>query len=214
MIHFMVDFENVRNNGLQGAEYLQANDKVTIFYSACCLQVENGRMQQILNSGCEFDIRRLQNTGKNALDFYIASYLGELFGSGFEGNAAIVSCDKGFRAVQEYWRSAPLSRKIVLKSDIEQCIVSSGENSERSSLIREKKKTTNIECEFEKYQERKRILEEVKNLFENTAYTEEIGKISSIIERKSSPKVLYLDTLKQFGKKSGLEIYSKIKNVV
>lgn len=66
----------------------------------------------------------------------------------------------------------------------------------------------------EKYKERRRIQSEVKELFDDTKYGTEIGKIIDIIQEKSTPKVLYLDTLKRFGKKDGLEIYSKIKEVV
>lgn len=214
MLHFMIDFENVRSAGLQGSEYLHADDSVTIFYSDCCLQVESGMIQQIFNSCCEFDICRLKKTGKNALDFYIASRIGQVYGGGYAGDIAIVSRDKGFQAVQEYWRGAAPARKVVLKPDIEQCIVSVGENSERSQIFREKKKVVSLEGEFEKYKERKRIQSEVQELFDNTKYGNEIGKIIDIIQAKSTPKVLYLDTLKRFGRKDGLEIYSKIKEVV
>lgn len=214
MLYFMVDFENVRSAGLQGSEYLHSDDSVTIFYSDCCLQVESGKIQQIFSAGCEFDICKLKSAGKNALDFYIASRVGEAFGGGYRGDIAIVSNDKGFRAVQEYWRNAVPSRKVVLKPDIEQCIASSGEISDRSQSIRKKKKVVSLEGEFEKYKERKRIQLEVKALFDNTKYGTEIGKIVDIIQKKSTPKLLYLDTLKRFGKKDGLEIYSKIKEVV
>lgn len=39
MLHFMIDLENTRSKGLQGAEYLTAEDKVTVFYSQTCVQV-------------------------------------------------------------------------------------------------------------------------------------------------------------------------------
>ena len=98
MLHFMIDLENTRSAGLQGAEYLTAADQVTIFYSKACVQITFGRMQELLASGCGMEVCRLVNTGKNALDFYIASRIGEVYGQGFEGTIAIVSNDKGFRA--------------------------------------------------------------------------------------------------------------------
>ena len=93
MLHFMIDFENVRNNGLAGSEYLSGQDRVTIFYSAGCVQVENGRMEQILGSGCELDLCKLQKQGKNGLDFFIASRIGEIYGSGYAGDVSIISRD-------------------------------------------------------------------------------------------------------------------------
>ena len=79
MIHFMIDFENTRSKGLQGAEYLQPDDFVTIFYSQFCMKIERRRFRQLKESGCSFRLCKLQKTGKNALDFYIASHIGEIF---------------------------------------------------------------------------------------------------------------------------------------
>ena len=33
-MYFLIDFENVRNAGMQGSEYLQPADHVIVFYSA------------------------------------------------------------------------------------------------------------------------------------------------------------------------------------
>lgn len=213
MIHFVIDFENVSSLGLQGSEYLCSDDCVTIFYSAACLKVESGKINQILQSGCNFDICKLQKTGKNALDFYIASRVGEIYGSGYAGNVAIVSKDKGFHAVQEYWRKASPSRKVILRSDIEQCIVSSGEVSQRSRLIQNKKRLIEIESEYQKYLERQRIQMEVEQLFADTDYITKAEPIIDIIQEKECLKAMYLKTLKRFGKKDGLQIYNKIKNI-
>lgn len=213
MIHFMVDFENVRSAGLQGSEYLCADDSVTIFYSECCKQIAQGEIKNFLASGCEVDICKLNKVGKNALDFYIASRIGQLYGSGYSGDIAVVSRDKGFQAVQDYWKKDS-SKKIILKPDIAQCIAFSGENSARSSIVREKKKVVNLECEFEKYKERKKIQNQVKELFSDKRHHAAIGKIVGVLQTKPTHKVLYLNMLKYFGKKEGLEIYHTIKDVV
>lgn len=214
MIHFMVDFENVTGRGLQGCEYLNVHDKITIFYSQACSQVEYKLVQQILSTGCDFDICRLQRTGKNALDFYIASRIGEVFGNGYTGTVAIVSNDKGFAAVQDYWKSKEEPKKIVLKPDIEQCILASGENSKRQKEIQNSRRKVSLEVEFEKYKERRRIKLAVEEMLAGTEYVDDIVPIIDMIQAKSTPKVLYLDTLKKYGKKDGLNIYQKIKRVV
>lgn len=82
MIHFMVDLENTGSRGLQGVEYLESDDRITIFYSQSCLKIERGKLQQIAEAGSKLNICRLQNVGKNALDFYIASRIGEVYGKG------------------------------------------------------------------------------------------------------------------------------------
>lgn len=70
LIHFMIDFENTKSRGLQGAEYLQADDAVTIFYSQACMKIEWERFRQIKESGCKFKICKLQKVRKNGLCIY------------------------------------------------------------------------------------------------------------------------------------------------
>lgn len=215
MIHFMIDLENTRSRGLQGAEYLNSEDSIIIFCSEACKRVEWGKMQQVIDSGSRMEICRLQNTGKNALDFYIASKIGEIYGGGYEGVTAIISNDKGFRAVQDYWRScSPHQRKIVLKPDIEQSIPSSNENSGRRRLIQKKLQEVDVEAEYKKHEEHMRIRKELERQFANTEYIGMMEQIMRIVEERKANKVLYLDSLKQFGKRDGLEIYHRIKGIV
>lgn len=139
MFHFMIDLENTRGMGLQGAEYLCADDFVTIFYSRFCARVERGRLRQIAEAGSVLELCRLQRSGKNAMDYYIASRVGERFGGGYQGTIAIVSSDKGYSAVQDYWACcAEPARKVVLQPNIEQCIGRSDEDSARRRAIQER----------------------------------------------------------------------------
>ena len=215
MIHFMVDFENTRSRGLHGAEYLQPDDSVTIFYSQACMKIERKRFCQLKESGCGFRICKLQKSGKNALDFYIASCIGEMYGQGYTGMTAIVSNDSGFRAVREYWKScADVPRDIILRPDIEQCIFSSGENSFRQRQISMGKHEVHLEEEYRKYAEQQRIRKGLEKSFAHTDYERLIEQIMSMIESSKPLKILYLDSVKQFGKRDGLNIYHKIKQII
>lgn len=60
-------------------------DRVTLFYSDAASRVENGYIQQITHAGAKLTAFKLKSVGKNALDFYIATYLGEIFGGGMRG---------------------------------------------------------------------------------------------------------------------------------
>ncbi len=152
---------------------------------------------------------------KNALDFYIASRIGEVYGQGFEGMVAVVSNDKGFRAVQDYWKCRTATpKRIILKPDIEQSIVSSNENSPRRALIQRQLREINLETEYQKYEEKRRMRRELEKAFEGTEHEQLIDKIMFLIEGKKEHKILYLDSLKQFGKKNGLEIYNRVKVLV
>ena len=211
----MVDFENTRSRGLYGAEYLQPDDSVTIFYSQVCMKIEQKRFCQLKESGCGFRICKLQKSGKNALDFYIASRIGEIYGQGYTGMTAIVSNDAGFRAIKEYWKNcADVSRDIILRSDIEQCIFSSGENSFRQRQISLGKHEVDLEGEYKKYAEQQRIRKGLEESFAHTDYEKLIEQIMGMIESPKSLKFLYLDSVKQFGKRDGLNIYHKIKQII
>ena len=217
MFHFMIDFENTCSKGLQGAEYLSPDDCVTVFYSNSCLKVEKGKLQQVIEAGSVLDICRLQRTGKNALDFYIASRIGALFGAGYQGTVAIVSNDKGYSAVQDYWaKCMKPSRRIILQPNIEQCISASDEDSPRRRLIQEKLQEVNLEAQYRLYGERLEMRQTLEGCFADTAYRDLPGQIVSIVEqqRGHDRRVLYLDTIKRFGRKKGLEIYAKIKQTI
>ena len=113
------------------------------------MKIEQDRLLQLKQAGCNFRLCKLQKSGKNALDFYIASHIGKIYGQGYTGMAAIVSSDAGFQAVREYWKScASVSQNIILRPDIEQCIFSSGENSLRQKRIYMEKKEVDLEEEY------------------------------------------------------------------
>ena len=200
---------------MQGAEFLQPDDSVTIFYSETCMKIERKQFCQLKESGCSLRLCKLQKAGKNALDFYIASHIGEIYGQGYTGMTAIVSGDKGFRAVKEYWKNCvDVPRDIILRPDIEQCIFSSGENSSRQRQIGLDKQEIYLEEEYKKCEERQRIRKALENNFANTDYEGLIEQIMGLIESPKPLKILYLDSVKQFGRRDGLSIYHKVKQII
>lgn len=213
-MHFMIDYENTGSSGLHGAVELLREDMVTIFYSQSCEKMEKGLLQQLENSGCLIESCKLVRTAKNALDFYIATKVGEVIGQGYEGKIAIVSRDCGYKAIKEYWEScAPKKRRIVLGASIEQCILSANENSERAERIRERLRRVSLEAELARYEEKLRIRHYLEEAFAGTEYAEIVKDLQGILEKKKGNKILYLDTVKRFGMKDGLQIYGKVKEL-
>lgn len=104
LVTILVDYENVSStDGLKGVEYLNENDTLIIFYSQCCEKIRAEYIEMIEKSRCEFKTYKLARTGKNALDFYIAVECGVL-GSRGENQISIISKDKGFGAVSDFFR--------------------------------------------------------------------------------------------------------------
>ena len=210
---FMIDYENVGNAGMRGCNYLNTQDHVIVFYSEAKKHMEHRALEAVSGSGCTFEICKLCKTGKNALDFYIATRLGELFGEGYEGIAVIVSNDSGFQAVRDYWeKRAAHKRKVVLSNCIEDGIVSGNENNERTRELRRLREKLAIGGYYSAYTERMRIKTVLRKIFEGTQYESKIEEIQNMLDGKEkSSKIIYLDSLHLFGRKGGLEVYNKIK---
>ena len=46
-MYFLVDFENVRSNGLRGTDYLDKNDYLTLFFSSAARSCENRYLEAV-----------------------------------------------------------------------------------------------------------------------------------------------------------------------
>lgn len=132
-MYFLIDFENVKNSGMKGSEHLLAEDTIELFFSDAAPTISNGIFEQIKQSRCEVKICKLQNPRKNALDFYISTRLGELIGSGYQESIAIISNDKDYKSVQEYWQvCSNTKRRILLSGTITAGIIAANQATERT----------------------------------------------------------------------------------
>ena len=214
-MYFLIDHENVSNNGYKGSEFLLPEDTVEIFYSNSSKNIMSGVFKDMEQARCNIKICKLYQTRKNALDFYITSRLGELVGNGFDGNIAIVSGDQGFKSVQEYWANVTLNRKkVYLVPTIADAIVCAGEVNTRTKILRERMKSISIENEYAKYEEKNRIRKILMEKFRDTNLFDKVDQIEKVFENSSSKKIVYLDALKRFGKREGLFVYQCIKDLV
>ena len=213
-MYFLIDYENVNYAGLEGTEFLEEGDNIFFFYSDKCDKIISYRMKDIEQSGCTFEIRKLKNVRKNGLDFYIASKVGEIFAMDRNAQIAIVSADKGFQAVLDYWRTRlPAQNQLVKCRTIAKALMCINGESIRKSLVSKNMKIVELQTEFAKYEERKKIVIRITNIFTGTEYENFISQIVDMVVSTSQPKELYITSLKSFGKKNGTEVYRKIKGL-
>lgn len=220
MATILVDYENVSmTEGLKGVEYLNKDDSLIIFFSQCCEKIRAEYIGMIEKSHCEFKSYKLAKTGKNALDFYIAVECGFLSAKG-EKQMTIISKDKGFEAVADFFRVKPELADITVRlaSNIENAILSlnSPEDAERKQIIKEKTRTLNIDSEQARIHERRALIEKIANAFKGTEYENKTDNILDFIKggEGKTHKVLYTSSLHAFGRKDGRAIYQLLKNVV
>ena len=214
-MYFLVDFENVRSGGLRGVDHLEESDYLTIFFSNAAHSCEKRYLEDIERSGCHFDTCKLKNTGKNGLDFYIASRVGEFYGAGHTEQVAIISKDQGYKAVRDYWDvRLPTNKKIIISPSVERSLIASNDNSDRVKRLKEKLAGVDIDVFQARYEERMRLQGILRQIFGGTDYAGKMPEIQNIMETAKTPKIIYLDSLHRFGKKQGLEICRRIKPVL
>lgn len=211
-MYFLIDYENVNYAGLEGAEFLEKDDTISFFYSDVCNKIIAYRMKDIEKSGCAFEICKLKAVGKNGLDFYIASKVGEIFALDHDAKIGIISSDSGFQAVLDYWKPRlKVANQLVKCKTIARALLYVNGEGKRKQLVNKNMGTLDLQGEFVKYEERKRIVAGITNLFAGTEHEVLIPRIVDIVISSDKPKVLYLASLKSFGRKSGIEVYRKIK---
>lgn len=215
MAVLLVDYENVyATNGLKGVEHLTSGDTLCIFYSQCCAKIRAEYMSEIENSGCDFDVYKLLHTGKNALDFYIASECGMMSEKG-ERRIAIISNDKGFSAVQDFFQVKTDSKTmVVMAPNIETALLRLDSGSGcRYKAIKNKSKMLDLGAEQAKYSERKAMNQKIAEVLSGTQYeciTNKILEYAGANQQKSL-KQLYTGSLHQFGREAGVAIYQILK---
>jgi hypothetical protein len=220
MATFLVDYENVGNcDGLHGVDVLSENDTLIIFYSNCCGKIRYDFLQAIKESDCDFKIMKLQNTGKNALDFYIATECGVLSEKG-ETQLAIISNDNGFKAVQDFFMVKNNSKKITLvkAGNVEDAIKMLNSPDDEARRAELKKRTTMLELatEYARMEENRAIKKRIKEALTGTQYEEKSAEIINFVDAKKDmeKKALYTSSLHSFGREAGREIYQIVKQIV
>lgn len=105
-----MDFENVRTDGIRDLKGVTEGDSMFVFYSENCKSITLDIIDKIVALKLKYSGFNVKVGTKNALDFQLASYLGYLIGKeGTDANYYIVSDDKGFEVVADFWKAQNIS---------------------------------------------------------------------------------------------------------
>lgn len=116
MSYYLVDFENVKKDGLDGIHKLEPEDRVCILYSKNADSITFEQHKKIMESKADIELCKVDVGSKNALDFQLATQLGFLIANKAADSYYIVSKDKGFEILSGYWKSRGIS--VTLIADI------------------------------------------------------------------------------------------------
>lgn len=109
MAYYLVDYENVNAEGLQGIGALRAQDEVIIFYSDHADRLTFDLHQKLNQSEARVHYFKVDAGKKNALDFQLVSYLGYLAAQHPGDAFCIVSRDTGFQSVVNFWNDKQIN---------------------------------------------------------------------------------------------------------
>ena len=115
---YLIDFENVGSEGLNGVATLTAEDRVILFYSANSNRMTVRAHQAIVASPAHFDYFEVAVGGKNALDHQLGTYLGYLVATNASERYFIVSHDNGFKFLSTFWLAQDPSLQISMCDNI------------------------------------------------------------------------------------------------
>lgn len=211
MALILIDYENVNEYAFTGIEFLNDSDEIVFFYSKQCKTVATRILYSIIDSECKIGTIKLLATRPNALDFYITSVIGERFGSGYNGDIIIVSNDRGFESVHDYWKNYG-NKSIILAHNIAIGLSHTTDDygRERRRKISSFMEQSNLGTDI-RYLLYFRQLKEFVSVNSIGISTANIKRLSEIGFSDSTPKYKYLKCIKAFGMKKGCKLYSIIK---
>lgn len=105
MTYYLIDYENVKVNGLNGLNKLTETDNVCIFYSENADTLTFGLHKRLNESKATITYKKVEVGTPNALDFQLCLYLGYLIAENKNDNLqnyCIVSKDRGYSSVIKY----------------------------------------------------------------------------------------------------------------
>lgn len=182
---FLVDVENTNSAGFYGVEFLEENDTVILFYSAVSKNVESWVLNGLFKSKCKIETCMLKKQCKNGLDFYIASKLGYLVGvKTTPAIFCIVSADKGYDAVRDFWNiQSSGSVRVILSPTIQKCILLAHCTDNRTKKCEDSLKICDLSVEINKHlQEAKKKVNATKMEAVLGEYEKEYAKKEPVVK--------------------------------
>ena len=117
MKHLLIDFENVQPQNLD--KLPTEGTHIWLFLGAVHKSLPVSLVKSLLRFGERTHLVQLQKTGKNALDFYLSYYLGQITATDPEAQIGILSRDGGYDVLVEHILETQQAKGIVRLTDID-----------------------------------------------------------------------------------------------
>lgn len=111
MTYYFIDFENTGEAGLPDVKGLTGSDWVVVFYGQTAKHISFDKFAAYCQCPATFQFYKIEKTGKNYLDFQLATFLGFKITFSAEDEWVIVSNDAGFDSVVDFWQAQGITIK-------------------------------------------------------------------------------------------------------
>lgn len=201
MEYYLIDLENVGSQGIWGADLLEKNSCIIIFYSSEASTVDRRTEGMLLAGSEEVCIQNVNVHTKNAMDFAIAVKAGELLKTEDTERVVIVSNDNGYQAVLE----AGNRERPGIVSQYSSVL-------EAWYLLGNERRLQNPKCTPVSV---KTVLQEKKTGYTLIAIAKEldvdVNALTKIIRKANTHKEAYTEMLHAFGREKGLLVYRRLQ---
>lgn len=204
---YLIDYENVRGEGLSGCQDLTKTDHIVIFFTQ---NAKNIDMRDISNHGfAQLEMIEVP-AGKQSADMHISSYLGYLSGeNGKNCKVVIISKDTDFDNVIKFWKKKTgiaVSRTEQIKKK-----ATTKTASEKSATAT--KKSTAKDVETIKEELKKKVMQAVRQAKNSASVSNTVAQVVCNLYGEKDLLVKVHNALK--GRYTNyLDIYDAIKPIV
>lgn len=199
-----LDYENVSKAGLNGIEKLDDKSILNIFFSKNTASMPAELVAKISNSKCDVRFHEIK-PGKNALDFVLSSLLGYFIHDNYqEDYFYIVSKDKGFEPLVEYWKTQKVTVKIVnslsqIKTNIEKKTVAKKTQPPQKEKVVNEKDAMIADIKNQLKNEKQDIRDKVISALKNTTTKKDLhNKLQKIYKSSKKADKIYNNIKKYY----------------
>lgn len=194
---FLIDYENVRADGLRGIADLDKHAAVIIFYSKNADKVPLDISRIFSDSKARLVHIKVGVGTRNALDFQLVSYLGYAIARfqelGIDIKYFMVTKDKGFDSVKYFWRKygIQIHRVSQIERDFNEDEVTSTEEDTEKSVDRVKKGNTGVKIKIEVKEDKNDILMAAIKSNAIGPMTKDVDDIYKLVKQCKSKSALH-----------------------
>lgn len=206
---YLIDYENVNSDGLEGCSELERTDHIIIFFTQNAKKLD---MCDIAKHG-DAEIKMYEvPSGKQSADMHISSYVGYLIGicSAYSCSIVIVSKDTDYDNVIKFWKKES-EIKISRRNQIKEI-----KENKQSEKKKEKKKASANSNEVTKASEdiNSNLNKEVIRVIRNAGYDISVANKAAHLIVKHFGSETFLNNVHNALKKeypNGVEVYGVVK---